>query len=159
MVIDNVMICMIKYILRQIYSILNLLDRPIIEFEITLSGVNEDNFDSLKSNLTVAVANSLAVNKAMVSLTLNLNTEKLKRSGDTDYVIKASIEVPDGFDQDQLTASISDSESFVKNLNDEVESNPLLGLITAKAVGEPVVTEERTGRSFYLVYSNESIHH
>ena len=95
----------------------------------------------------------------MVSLTLNLNTEKLKRSGDTDYVIKASIEVPDGFDQDQLTASISDSESFVKNLNDEVESNPLLGLITAKAVGEPVVTEERTGRSFYLVYSNESIHH
>ena len=135
---------------------MTLLDKPIIEVEITLGGVNEDNFGSFEPGLTKAVANTLGVNEAFVSLTLNPKIEKLKRDGDTDHVIKASIEVPNGINQDQLTANIGDSASFVNNLNNEIQSNHDLAAITAKAVGEPIVTEERTGRSFYIIFTRTS---
>ena len=131
-------------------------DKPIIEVEITLGGVNEDNFGSFELGLTQAVANTVGVNEALVSLTLSRKAERLKRDDDIDYVIKASIEVANGINQDQLTANIGDSASFINKLNNEIQNNHDLQDITAKTVGEPIVTEEGNGRSFHIFSTRKS---
>ena len=56
--------------MQQIHHDFKLLDSPVIEVSITFDGVNEDSFDSLKSDLTKAVANTLSVKETVVTLKL-----------------------------------------------------------------------------------------
>ena len=140
---------------------------PIIKVEITLDGVNEDNFDNLKSGLKKSVADTLGVQEEMVVLQLEIKTGTLKRSGvisldkKKEYAIKASVEVPDGMSEDALVGSIKDPDEFVADLNKEIKQNPELAAVKATEIGEPVV--EKPGMyifwpSLYLnfikLYSN-----
>ena len=118
---------------------------PIITVEITLDGVNEDNFGNLKSGLAKSVADTLGVEEEMVVLELEIKTGTSKRSGvisldkKKEYAIKASVEVPDGMSEDALVGSISDSEKFVSDLNKEIQQNPELTVVRATEIGDPVV--------------------
>ena len=118
---------------------------PIIKVEITLDGVNEDNFDNLKSGLKKSVADTLGVQEEMVVLQLEIKTGTLKRSGvisldkKKEYAIKASVEVPDGMSEDALVGSIKDPDEFVADLNKEIKQNPELAAVKATEIGEPVV--------------------
>ena len=120
-------------------------DVPIIKVEITLDGVNEDNFGNLKSGLAKSVADTLGVQEEMVVLELEIKTGTSKRSSvislerKKEYAIKASVEVPDGMSEDALVGSISDSEKFVSDLNKEIQQNPELTVVKATEIGDPVV--------------------
>ena len=108
---------------------------PIIKVEITLDGVNEDNFENLKSGLGKSVADTLGVPEEMVVLELEIKTGTSKRSGvislerKKEYAIKASVEVPDGMSEDALVGSVSDSAKFVSDLNNEIQKNPKLTVV------------------------------
>ena len=120
-------------------------DVPIIKVEITLDGINEDNFGNLKSGLAKSVADTLGVQEEMVVLELEIKTGTSKRSSvislerKKEYAIKASVEVPDGMSEDALVGSISDSEKFVSDLNKEIQQNPELTVVRATEIGDPVV--------------------
>ena len=120
-------------------------DNPSIKVEIALDGVNEDNFNNLKSGLTKSVADTLGVQKEMVKLQLAIKTGTSKRSGvisldkKEEYVIKASVEVADGMDAEKLTGDISNSDQFVADLNSEIQQNDELSVVTATEIGDPVV--------------------
>ena len=118
---------------------------PIIKVEITLDGVNEDNFGNLKSGLAKSVADTLGVEEEMVVLELEIKTGTSKRSSiislekKKEYMIKASVEVPDGMSEDALVGSIKDPDEFVADLNKEIKQNPELAAVQATEIGEPVV--------------------
>ena len=131
-------------------------DVPIIKVEITLDGVNEDNFGNLKSGLAKSVADTLGVQEEMVVLELEIKTGTSKRSSvislerKKEYAIKASVEVPDGMSEDALVGSISDSEKFVSDLNKEIQQNPELTVVRATEIGDPVV--EKPG--MYILWAS-----
>ena len=131
-------------------------DVPIIKVEITLDGVNEDNFGNLKSGLAKSVADTLGVQEEMVVLELEIKTGTSKRSSvislerKKEYAIKASVEVPDGMSEDALVGSISDSEKFVSDLNKEIQQNPQLTVVKATEIGDPVV--EKPGMYILWVF-------
>ena len=131
-------------------------DVPIIKVEITLDGVNEDNFGNLKSGLAKSVADTLGVQEEMVVLELEIKTGTSKRSSvislerKKEYAIKASVEVPDGMSEDALVGSISDSEKFVSDLNKEIQQNPELTVVKATEIGDPVV--EKPG--MYILWAS-----
>ena len=129
---------------------------PIIKVEITLDGVNEDNFGNLKSGLAKSVADTLGVQEEMVVLELEIKTGTSKRSSvislerKKEYAIKASVEVPDGMSEDALVGSISNSEKFVSDLNKEIQQNPELTVVKATEIGDPVV--EKPG--MYILWAS-----
>ena len=131
-------------------------DVPIIKVEITLDGINEDNFGNLKSGLAKSVADTLGVQEEMVVLELEIKTGTSKRSSvislerKKEYAIKASVEVPDGMSEDALVGSISDSEKFVSDLNKEIQQNPELTVVRATEIGDPVV--EKPG--MYILWAS-----
>ena len=131
-------------------------DVPIIKVEITLDGINEDNFGNLKSGLAKSVADTLGVQEEMVVLELEIKTGTSKRSSvislerKKEYAIKASVEVPDGMSEDALVGSISDSEKFVSDLNKEIQQNPELTVVKATEIGDPVV--EKPG--MYILWAS-----
>ena len=131
-------------------------DVPIIKVEITLDGINEDNFGNLKSGLAKSVADTLGVQEEMVVLELEIKTGTSKRSSvislerKKEYAIKASVEVPDGMSEDALVGSISDSEKFVSDLNKEIQQNPQLTVVKATEIGDPVV--EKPG--MYILWAS-----
>ena len=131
-------------------------DVPIIKVEITLDGINEDNFGNLKSGLAKSVADTLGVQEEMVVLELEIKTGTSKRSSvislerKKEYASKASVEVPDGMSEDALVGSISDSEKFVSDLNKEIQQNPELTVVRATEIGDPVV--EKPG--MYILWAS-----
>ena len=104
--------------------------------------------------MTKALANTLGVQEAMVTLKLKRKTGTLKRSIDTKYLIKASIEVLNGFSQEQIRASMSETSSFINDLNREIQSNGQLTMVQAISIGKPLVVGEHLGPSLSNVINN-----
>ena len=104
-----------------------------------------------------SVADTLGVEEEMVVLELEIKTGTSKRSSiislekKKEYMIKASVEVPDGVSEDTLVGSISDSDKFVSDLNNEIQQNPKLAVVKATDIGDPVV--EKPGMYFLWVSS------
>ena len=85
----------------------------------------------------------------MVTLKLESKTGTRKRSIDTKYPIKASIEAPNRFRQEELKTRLNDSESFISDLNSELQSNGQLSMVQAISISEPVVVGEHLGTSIF----------
>ena len=138
-----------------------LLEKPIVEVDLTLGGVNEANFESMKPALRCSVANTLGVTCDSVSL--SIETDTLKRSVQDEItkpqsVIKASVEVSKNVSEDKLTTSLSDSDSFRDNLNREIKQNDDLLTVQAAAISEPVITEEANGTLIEIVFTHIKYH-
>ena len=135
------------------------LEKPIVEVDLTLGGVNEANFESMKPALRCSVAKSLGVTCDSVTLSIESNTLIRRVQDDITRqksVIKASVEVPKNVSEDKLTNSLSDSDSFRDNLNNEILLNEDLSDVQASAISEPVITEEAKGNVYRnRFYSNE----
>ena len=119
----------------QIHNATKLSDTAILEFNTTLSGLNESNFDTLKSGLTKAVADTLAVEKSRLSLKLKSRT--VSRST-TVYHMEVSIKVSSVTIQKQLTTKIRSSEVFMGDLNTEIHKNAELKVVNVTAIDVPV---------------------
>ena len=85
----------------------------------------------------------------MVTLMLESKTGTRKRSIDTKYPITASIEAPNRFRQEELKTRLNDSESFISDLNSELQSNGQLSMVQAISISEPVVVGEHLGTSIF----------
>ena len=134
-----------------------LLEKPIVEVDLTLGGVNEANFESMKPALRCSVANTLGV--TCDSVTLSIETDTLKRSVQDEItrsqsVIKASVEVSKNVSEDKLTTSLSDSDSFRDGLNKEIQQNDELSTVQAAAISEPVITEEAKGTYIAVIFTH-----
>ena len=114
---------------------MKLSDTTILEFDTTLSGLNEGNFDTLKSGLTTAVADTLAVDENLLSLRLRSRT--VSRST-TVYHIEVSVKISSVTIQERLTTKIKSSEVFMGDLNTEIHKNTELNVVNVTAIDEPV---------------------
>ena len=89
----------------------------------------------MKSGLTKAIADTLAVDKALLSLRLRSRT--VSRST-TVYHIQVMIKVSSGTIQERLTTKIKSSEVFMGDLNTEIHKNAELKVVNVTAIDVPV---------------------
>jgi hypothetical protein len=109
-----------------------------ITTEITMDGVSESNFESLKNDLTVAVSKSLGVPLSSVKLEMSNSDTVSALSKDT--VIVTIVSIKNETDMNTLTNSI-DSGVFTEGMKEEISKTPALNTagITLEAVSKSVV--------------------
>lgn len=109
-----------------------------ITTEITMDGVSESNFESLKNDLTVAVSKSLGVPVSSVKLEMSNSDTVSALSKDT--VIVTIVSIKNETDMNTLTNSI-DSGVFTEGMKEEISKTPALNTagITLEAVSKSVV--------------------
>ena len=96
----------------------------------------------MKSGLTKAIAHTLAVDDALLSLKLRSRT--VSRST-TVYHMEVSIKVSSVTTQERLTTKIKSSEVFMGDLNTEIHKKAELNVVNVTAIDEPVAVY--TGKS------------
>ena len=89
----------------------------------------------MKSGLTKAIAHTLAVDDALLSLKLRSRT--VSRST-TVYHMEVSIKVSSVTTQERLRTKIKSSEVFMGDLNTEIHKKAELNVVNATAIGKPV---------------------
>ena len=89
----------------------------------------------MKSGLTKAIAHTLAVDDALLSLKLRSRT--VSRST-TVYHMEVSIKVSSVTTQERITTKIKSSEVFMGDLNTEIHKNAELKVVNVTAIDVPV---------------------